>query len=324
MKLTFERLIKFDLLESAETQIINGGKREKIIDFLKILQEIQNIDSFIKKQPSFPGSTDKIIRSELVSAIGATLSIEGTVLNEEEIEESFRKADLKENLKRKEQEAENSRKVYYFIIELVKNNLDDFQYSGNMIKQIHKYFTDNMNYLGNTPGEYRPETSVPSFGYPRKQSLCKTRNDVETAMSNIVNCLNSDPKSFLGSNPIVKAIMTHYYLTEIHPFGDGNGRTARALEALVLYKNNINNYCFWSLANFWSLNRDGYLVHLDNIRQTSSPLDFVLWGIKGYRKEVSRIENLVLAKVKQLMFMDYVRYLLKSKNEQNIKINPMG
>ena len=120
---------------------------------------------------------------------------------------------------------------------------------------------------------------------------------------------------------MIKAIIAHYYLTEIHPFGDGNGRTARALEALIFYVNGINDYCFWVLANFWSAHKDEYLVHLDNIRNTCSPLDFIKWGMEGYLEEIKAIKGKVLTKVKQLMLMDYTKYLLSNKKYEDIKIN---
>lgn len=320
MELTFEKLIKFDLIQKLEESIFKKGKPDELADFFSTVLEIQSIDRFIKDSPLFPGSTDKIIRDELISAIGATLSIEGTVLGSEEIKKSFEKANLNETLRRKEQEAENSRKVYQFIIELVRGNKGEFQYRESMIKQIHLYFTENMRYLGNRPGDYRGDFPA-TFGVPRREGLCKTRSDVDIAMSNFVHWLNERGSGFFSRDIFIKAIMAHYYLTEIHAFADGNGRTARALEALVLYVDGVNNYCFWSLANFWSMHRAEYIYHLGNIRNTCNPWDYVIWGMKGYLDEVKRIRALVLKKVKKLMLMDYAKYLLETKRKQEIKLN---
>ena len=319
MALDYKRLIRFDLVEKIEEALFSDKNNMALIsDFLGTMQELWSSDRFIRDLPSYPRSTDKIIRSELLSAIGATLSIEGTQVNVDEMEESFQKASLNENLARKEQEAENSRKVYQFIIELVDGHEEDFSFSEQMIKHIHKLFTDNMNYLSNEPGKYRGDF-CPTFGHPRKKSLCRNKGEVTESMAGFVEWLNKKGESFLSSNVIIKAIMAHYYLAEIHPFGDGNGRTARALEALVLYESGINRYCFWSLANFWSMHRDEYLIHLDNIRRTCDPWNFLIWGIKGYLGEINRIKGLVLKKVKQLMYMDYVKYLLY--NSKDVKIN---
>jgi len=325
MELTLDKLVKFDLVKDIEQSLFKEeGQLDHFVKLTSIYNDIEKIDEFIKDSPSFPGSTDKIIRSELVSVVGATLAIEGINLAQDEIVETFEKAALQQNLGRKEQEAENSRKVYQFIrdldLEQIKKDEGKFVYTEQIIKQIHKYFTEDMNYLSNTPGQYRGNFT-PSFGHPRKESLCRTTSEVETAMSNFVTWLNEDRFSVLSGFRLIKAIMAHYYLTEIHPFGDGNGRTGRAVEALILFVNGINQYCFWSLANFWSADTNQYLAHLDNIRHTCDPYYFLIWGMEGYRDEVRKIKIKVLKKVKQLMFLDYSNYLLKYKKGRKIKIN---
>ncbi len=85
MKLTYEKLIKFDLIEEVERFFSKMDKLDLFMEAVGIFSGIQKIDEFIKDSPSFPGSTDKIIRSELVSVVGATLAIEGTYLAQDEI-----------------------------------------------------------------------------------------------------------------------------------------------------------------------------------------------------------------------------------------------
>ncbi len=318
LTLTYEDLIKFNLVERIEAK--RSIPSETINKLYSALSDIKSIDQFIKESPSFPDSTDKILRSELVSVIGSTLSLEGVNLDKEETEEGLRKAEIGETLERKEQEADNSRKAYRFILSFVLDNKDNPIVTEQVIKQIHTYFTDGMNYVSNTPGKYRSNFTT-SFGEPRKQTLCLTESEIETAMKNLVEWINRKETGIISSFPIVKAIMAHYYLTEIHPFGDGNGRTARAVEALILSIHGINNYCFWSLANFWSAHRNEYITHLHNIRVTLDPLEFIIWGLEGYRDEIRKVKARSLKKVKSLMLLDYVRYLLRSKREQEIKIN---
>jgi len=318
MALTLNKLVKYDLVEDLEAKLKEAANEERFqlfFEFFDIYQQIKTDDQFIRESPSYPGSTDKILRSELVSSIGATLAIEGTKLTKEEIEESFQKADLNKQLEGKEQEAQNSRNTYTYIVDLVVSHKDKFIYTEEHIKSIHKHLTENIDYGLNVPAQYRDIN--PIFGEPPKRSLCETKAHVEMAISELIDWLNKrDEVGPLSNNIVIKAIMAHYYLTEIHPFGDGNGRTARALEALVLFVNGINNYCFWSLANFWSANRNEYIVHLGNIRDTCDPWDFIMWGVKGYGNEIQRIKSLVLRKAKQLMLMDYVRWLLNNKKRQ--------
>lgn len=320
IELTLEKLLEFNLLHDSEIGLIENKGSQKLLEIVHLIQEILSVDQFIKDSPSYPGSTDKIIRGEMIAGIGATLAIEGTNLNSEEIEESLRKADMKQKLERREQEAENSRNVYNFIIELIKNNDVDFKITEPMIKQIHKIITSGIDYLGNVPGSYRGNFQA-TFGHPRREGLCKTTIEIETAMKGLIEAVNSSNADLIGGNRFAKAIMAHYYLTEIHPFGDGNGRTARAVEALLLYKAGINPYCFWALANFWSINRDKYIFGLGDIFTTCDPIGFVGWGLNGYYNEIKRIKGKVLTKMKQLMLMDYARHLLSAKSINKTKIN---
>lgn len=316
MALTLEKLMRYDSVEDIEAGLTDGNKIsvQFFLNFFEVYQQIQSIDQFIKDYPAFPGSTDKIRRSELISSVGSTLAIEGTNLTKEEIETSFQKADLNKTLEKVEREAQNSKVAYYYVIDLGRKNEAKFIYKEDYIKQIHKCLTDNIDYGLNAPGQYRDVN--PIFGEPPRRSLCKTKIEVEAAMSKLTSWLNKEGAGPLSGNIIVKAIMAHYYLTEIHPFADGNGRTARTVEAMVLYANKINPYCFWSLANFWSANRGEYIVHLGNIRNTCNPSDFLLWGVKGYLREVQRVKDLILKKTKQLMFMDYVKWLCNAKKQQ--------
>ena len=312
MNLDYNKLIQFDLLNDAEAKLMQG--RENIFELFTVFQNIFNADSFIRNCPSFPGSTKNIERDELVSAIGSTLAIEGITFREEEIKETLDKANLQAKIQRKQQEILNSRDVYDYIKKAVHEQKGEFVYKDEHIINIHRLFTANISYLGNQPGTYRNMNT--SFGDPRKRGLCENYTDIYKAMGNFINWLNQKNEGVLTGNPIAKAIMSHYYLTEIHPFGDGNGRAARAVEAMVLYANRINPYCFWSLANFWSAHRNEYIAHLGNIRETCDPLDFLIWGAKGYLGEVERIKGAVLKKLKYLMLRDYVSWLLNAKKQQ--------
>ncbi len=318
MALNYTQLIRFDLLKEVEEALAESQENVyALIGFLNIWQDINNADELIKELPSYPHSTKNIIRSELVSAIGSTLAIEGISLKEEEIKEVLQEPDLKDNIQKKRQEVLNSQRVYEYIRQEVDNCEGDFVYTIEHVCTIHKYFTENIGYVGNYPGRFRD--SGTTFGDPRKPSLCGSYKDIYQAVKHFTEWLNDKGSGPWSANIFAKALMAHYYISEIHPFGDGNGRVARAVEAMVLYVNKVNNYCFWSLANFWSANRNEYISHLANIRKTCDPCDFIMWGAQGYLQEVKRIKLLVLKKVKQLMFRDYVNWLVATNRQRPVK-----
>src|SRR5438876_1237932 len=53
-------------------------------------------------------------------------------------------------------------------------------------------------------------------------------------MARLVRELNSG--EFAGAHPIIQAAYAHHAFVSIHPFSDGNGRVARALASVYLYR----------------------------------------------------------------------------------------
>ena len=59
-------------------------------------------------------------------------------------------------------------------------------------------------------------------------------------------------------DPIVRGAMAHLNLTMIHPFKDGNGRMARALQTLVMARDGVLSPVFCSIEEWLGRNTDAY------------------------------------------------------------------
>ncbi len=307
--LSKKKLLQFDIEES----LINKNGLISNNEIMENLSMIQSINQFILDIPSLPSQSEVIYREEEILAVGSTEAIEGNVMSPEEITDAFEKDKSGALLSRGEQEMVNSRNVFAFVIEYVDRNRNE-PITESVIREIHSKLTRNINYLSNTPGEYR--TSGRSFGNPRRECLIVSESDVQNAMKKFINWLNDPLKGKFLNFPMVKANLAHYYLTEIHPFGDGNGRTARALEALILYKDNgYNQYCFWSLPNFVAANRDLYLENLKEIYTNIDILPFFRFTIRGYLLQLERIKKKIRHRLSEIMFRNYIEELF-SKTEK--------
>ena len=64
----------------------------------------------------------------------------------------------------------------------------------------------------------------------------------------------------------------HYHIGAMHPFDDGNGRTARALEAFMLRRQAVNDMVMVSLSNYYYEHRQEYLAALYDSRQSGHDL----------------------------------------------------
>ena len=126
-------------------------------------------------------------------------------------------------------------------------------------------------------------------------------------MKRFAEWLNSPPA--VNWDPIVRALAAHFYLISIHPFGDGNGRTSRALESFLLYTGKVNARGFYSLANYYYLNRSEYVQALDNGRFNSDAdlTPFIMFALRGLVAELQGVHDEVLHEVKVISFRDFAR-----------------
>jgi Fic family protein len=97
----------------------------------------------------------------------------------------------------------------------------------------------------------------------------------------------------------VKAAITHYILVAIHPFTDGNGRAARALSTLILFKEGYDIKKFFSLEEYFDRDATSYyhvLQQTSNQAKNLSERDLTIWieyFTTGLAIELSRIREKV-------------------------------
>lgn len=101
---------------------------------------------------------------------------------------------------------------------------------------------------------------------------------------------------------IFKAAMTHYQLVYIHPFIEGNGRTARALATLSLYASGYDFKRFFSLEQYFDKDVEVYYDALLSVQQTENH-DMTYWleyFCYGLALEIERVKSQVLKLSKDL------------------------
>jgi len=77
-------------------------------------------------------------------------------------------------------------------------------------------------------------------------------------------------------HPLLRAAITHYQLVYIHPFIEGNGRTARALASLMLYTLDYDFKRFFSLEQYFDSDVDAYYQALLSVQQNPGQ-DLTYW-----------------------------------------------
>lgn len=286
-------------------------KYENALTIRNNIVRSKDLHQFITEQPVWPTWAEEISKDEEIRTIGSTLGIEGVILDEKEISQAFLKADTKAPLTKKEAESINSREARRFILQWATDNPKEI-INESLIKQVHTLTTRNIDYVGNEPGEYRNfETTI---GYPRRKAILKTKMQIKNKMKEFIEWLNGDHTGQPTEHPFIRASMSHYYITEIHPFGDGNGRVARAVEALILYKyGGMNECCFYGLPNYCYQERNRYITELGKIYQTADATDFVYFCSKGFIEVLLFLKIKVSDRLTKLVYMDYAHQLRRAK-----------
>jgi hypothetical protein len=91
----------------------------------------------------------------------------------------------------------------------------------------------------------------------------------------------------------------------MHPFLDGNGRTARALEALMLMRAQLKGTLFVAMSNYYYDEKDKYLNCLSDVRQRHHDLtSFIKFGLKGVAIQCKRLLREIRAHVQRSLFRD--------------------
>jgi Fic family protein len=101
---------------------------------------------------------------------------------------------------------------------------------------------------------------------------------------------------------IFQAAITHYQLVYIHPFIEGNGRTARAMATLALYSGHYDFKRFFSLEQYFDADVDQYYQALLSVQQ-SQDHDLTYWleyFCYGLALEIDKIKQQVMKLSKDL------------------------
>ncbi len=96
-------------------------------------------------------------------------------------------------------------------------------------------------------------------------------------------------------DPVLEAGIAHYEFVRIHPFVDGNGRTARVLATLILYKRGFDTKQFFALDDYYDSDRPAYYSALKSIDPKTQDLtSWLEYFAEGVAVSVEQVKQRVL------------------------------
>jgi Fic family protein len=120
-------------------------------------------------------------------------------------------------------------------------------------------------------------------------------------------------------SPVLTAGIAQFQFVHIHPFVDGNGRTARLLSTLILYKTGYDFKRLFTISEYYDKDRPAYYTAIQSVRK--SKMDMTGWleyFVDGLRSQMKEIQG----KGKKIITADKVvkRFEDNGLNDRQAKI----
>lgn len=279
-----------------------------------LLTEIKILYAGIKDIPIVPKFAIRFNEDLLVSSIHGTDGIEGNPLSEEEVRDViFNKENNEQNVDWK-QRIKNIESAYRKVIDMPISKQIDL--NEESIKAIHEEITKNTNEPDNVAGNYRNhEVKVGTKKHGGIDIPPKILPDIKSLMSYFIKWINSD---LVKKDSILRAGLAHYYLAKIHPFGDGNGRVARVIEALLLKSAGIKHANI-VLPKYYKKQLDDYYVAFSLVRKSKDYdiTPFLKFYLNNLILALQDIKKQISFFVRVMCIKDYVLFLQKEEKKIN-------
>jgi Fic family protein len=135
-------------------------------------------------------------------------------------------------------------------------------------------------------------------------------------MQQYIQFINSSHS--LRLHPVVHALVAHFFLVTIHPFGDANGRVSRLLTAGLLAQRGYNVHGgFYALSAYFYQNDIEYHTLLHRCWLNPLPFDltpFVAFGIAGFVMEMKSINSFIQMKLTRTAERDLLAPPRRTRN----------
>lgn len=268
----------------------------------------------LSQLPILPALASRLDAELVRRAIFGTAAIEGNPLSEERVAEIIEEPSLNGLRERAEQEIVNLKEAYR--LHAVPGPAKDREtpaVSEAFIREINALVTRGVGGEFHAPGQYRDHpVEVGDLGHGGVYKPPKIRADIETLMAAFVDWLNSE--EVRKEWPPVRAALAHYHLALIHPFGDGNGRTARLLEVAIMARAGYR-YVPTMLSNYYYRNIDAYYVAFRECERSREHdlTPFLRFFSEGLRECVLDLQTTINTHIRLLALGDHYRTLRQKK-----------
>ncbi|HHT9144364.1 MAG: Fic family protein [Candidatus Brocadiaceae bacterium] len=241
--------------------------------------------------------------------------IEGTALSLEQAQSILEVKKLKGINRDDEKELLNYKKAMDFIAKYIGK---DDPIAEGIIRELHKITVKGVRGEKADPGNYRKIQNYVANSLTREIIYTPPGPlEVPHLMREFVDWINRVE----DMSPVLTAGIAQFQFVHIHPFIDGNGRTAWLLSTLILYKTGYDFKRLFSISEYYDKDRPSYYKAIQTVRNNN--MDITVWlgyFVTGLRSPMEEIQE----KGKQIIKQDTAlrkikRAGLNARQEKAIK-----
>jgi Fic family protein len=252
----------------------------------------------LKQIPCQRSWADKLQRVQLKREVAGTSRIEGAEFTEKELERAMSETPRQLET-RSQRQAATAVATYRWIATLPPDHPVD----ENLIREVHRRLVTGCDDDHCRPGNFRKRDENATFGAPRHRGV----EGGDACVAAIRGLAEAVRGPFREHDPLIQALALHYHFAAMHPFLDGNGRTARALEAIMLRKTGLRDTLFIAMSNYYYEEKTSYLDALNQTRMNGHDLTaFLKFALKGIATQCRRLFDEIRRHVSQALYRNTV------------------
>lgn len=199
------------------------------------------------------GSREQYLISSLMEEAITSSQMEGAATTRKVAKEMLRKERPPRN--RSDQMIVNNYRTIHFVVEHKEDNL-----TPELLLHVHELMTQDTLDNKEDAGRFRMDDKVVVENSVTHE-VVHTPPSVEKIpkfVDELCVFFNAKPQKGAFIHPIIKGIIVHYLIAFMHPFVDGNGRTARALLYWYLLKQGYWLTQYLSISRMIGKSKDAY------------------------------------------------------------------
>ena len=229
----------------------------------------------------------KMQNSALILEAHHTTHIEGTQLTLAQSEQLWAGNQLAGINPDDKRELLNYRQAFDLVADYVG---DGEPITEGLIREIHKRLVEGVRGNSATPGDYRKiQNYVVNSRTNEVIYTPPAAFEISRMMHELIDWINHEAEI----HPVLISGIAQFQLVHIHPFLDGNGRTARLLSTLCLYSRGYDFKKLFTISEYYDRNRIEYYQAIQSVRENKMDMtQWVAYFVEGLSTQLQEVKSL--------------------------------